>query len=167
MSSFKHNSETITLKFNYRIAKLELPPLGLRLLNIIEGENINDLIQNVILNDEKLLNLLYCFVRNNQGVAFTKALDELEEVEAAIESSQEIPSRYETFIDNVTDLEPFREALWEAIENFTPAQMRPLLRTARTEIVKALEAAPETLKEQSSASLPEAASTPTPTPSEN
>jgi len=110
----------INIVITFRDAINIYPKRGLPILNILSDNNAQETLQTVMLNDQKMLDLWYYYLQEN-NIDEDKALDELTR---------------ENFME-------FKKEVWEAIVNFSEPQMRGALiemkKMFNEEITKALQ----------------------------
>ena len=110
---FKHNGIKIPIVLSYKDAMFTFKKMGLNLLSIMEdGDN---LILSIMSNDLVMLEVWHHYVKDHSP-NMEEAIEELE----------------------ATEMHQFKEAFWQAVVNFSPSPMRPLLSHMYQEVKKGL-----------------------------
>lgn len=99
---FENTEFPITIKVGTAISLKH--EFGINLLNLFEGDNIELFAQTMSLNDEKIIDLMYHFVKEKY-------------------------SNREKWIDSLErdDLTRFKEAFWAGVINFSDPAAKPIL----------------------------------------
>lgn len=118
MTNFELGGINHDLTITIGTAFLLKDELEINLLNLFEGNNMEVFAQALVLNDELCIDILWFFAK-----------EKAQSKQAVIK----LLTR-----DTLTR---FKEAMWDAVENFIDPQARPLLKTFRKQL-------PELLKEQ-------------------
>jgi len=140
---FYLSGQKIPMQLGYRMAMNTLPEMGLdilKLANIQEQEDAQEIYFKLILDDVTLLKVWYYYISEaaKDGIiaptTFDEALELLDESEAG--------------------LEPFRKAFWDLVVGFLPIALRPALKETKSLIERKLKETSERAYNTSTSSSP-------------
>lgn len=113
----KFTSQNIEFPINIKVgtAIFFKQEFKFNLLNLFEGDNVSVFLETMSLNDEKIIDLMWYYVK-----------DKIEDKEAWIDSLER------------KDLTEFKDAFWEGVLNFSDLAARPVLQELRRQLPELL-----------------------------
>lgn len=127
--TFRHNGISIPVVFTYGDAMGDLRTLG---LNLLDMGHADALYFTILANDEIMLEVWWHFVKKHEASK--------EEAMASLTPQQ---------------METFKEAVWQAVLNFTPKGLRVYMQTVRKAVEKKINSPDAILNQLSQDSLQE------------